>query len=179
MPVYKPEEYPEVIARIQKKVAERKLEMGPCLSEEEIVDFEQSCKIQLPQAYRLFLQSVGDGCGCESFPLRSLKEMERKDRSRPFLLEEAWIWEDDDRDEKVIREEIKTRVYQGELELIDFGCGDCYHLIVTGKCRGEVWNLADVGAQPCCERQDFLGLFELWLDDQEDTDYFKDYVYED
>lgn len=69
MPVYKPEEYPEVIARIQKKVAERKLEMGPCLSEEEIVDFEQSCKIQLPQAYRLFLQSVGDGCGCESLSL--------------------------------------------------------------------------------------------------------------
>ena len=50
-----------------------------------------------------------------------------------------------------------------------------YGLIVTGACRGEVWNLSDVGAQPCCPRQDFLGWFELWLDNQEQTDYFKDY----
>ena len=53
-----------------------------------------------------------------------------------------------------------------------------YNLIVTGKCRGEVWNFTDVGVQPCCERQDFLGWFELWLDYQEETDYFKDFVYE-
>ena len=80
--------------------------------------------------------------------------------------------------EPVIREEIKTKVYQGELKLLDLGCGDCYHLIVTGPCRGEVWNLSDVGAQPCCERQDFLGWFELWLDNQDRTDYFKDYLYQ-
>lgn len=53
-----------------------------------------------------------------------------------------------------------------------------YNLIVSGKCRGEVWNFTDVGVQPCCERQDFLGWFELWLDCQDETDYFKDYVYE-
>ena len=29
--------------------------------------------------------------------------------------------------------------------------------------------------QPCCERQDFLGWFELWLDQQESVDYFQDY----
>ena len=45
------------------------------------------------------------------------------------------------------------------------------------ECQGEVWNFTDVGVQPCCERQDFLGWFELWLDHQEETDYFKDYVY--
>ncbi len=28
------------------------------------------------------------------------------------------------------------------------------------------------------EKQDFLGWFELWLDYQDETDYFKDYVYE-
>ncbi len=44
---------------------------------------------------------------------------------------------------------------------------------------GEVWNFTDVGVQPCCERQDFLGWFELWLDHQDETDYFKDYVYDD
>jgi len=53
-----------------------------------------------------------------------------------------------------------------------------YNLIVSGKCRGEVWDFTDVGVQPCCERQDFFGWFELWLDEGEDADYFKDYVYE-
>ncbi len=107
-----------------------------------------------------------------------LESTEQRDLSRPFLLDEAWIWEDDDRDDAVIREEISTKVCQGQIELIDLGCGNCYHLIVTGNCRGEVWNIADVGAQPCCERQDFLGWFELWLDNQDETDFFKDYVYE-
>lgn len=177
MPIYEPKDYDEVIARIQKKVAARNLKMGKCLSEEMIAAFEKSCKIQLPQAYRMFLKSVGNGCCCEGFPLNTLESIELKDLSQPFMPEEAWIWEDDGRDVDEMREEIETRVYQGEIELIDFGDCNCYNLIVTGKCRGEVWNFSDVGVQPCCERQDFLGWFELWLDNQGETDFFKDYVY--
>ena len=101
-----------------------------------------------------------------------------KDLSWPFMLEEFWLWEEDDREEDIINEEMETKVYQGEIELINLGCGMSYNLIVSGKCRGEVWNFTDVGVQPCCERQDFLGWFELWLDCQDETDYFKDYVYE-
>lgn len=37
---------------------------------------------------------------------------------------------------------------------------------------------SDVGVTPCCERKDFLGWFDLWLDMQDNVDYFKDYVYE-
>ena len=54
-----------------------------------------------------------------------------------------------------------------------------YNLIITGNHRGEVWNFTDVGVQPCCEPQDFLGWFELWLDNQNATDYFKDFVYDE
>lgn len=72
--------------------------------------------------------------------------------------------------------EMETEVYQGEFELIDIGDSISCNLIVTGECRGEVWNFCDVSVQPCCERQDFLGWFELWLDHQDNTDYFKDYV---
>lgn len=32
------------------------------------------------------------------------------------------------------------KVYQGEIELIIIGDSISYHMIVTGKCRGEVWN---------------------------------------
>lgn len=175
MPIYEPKDYEDVIARIQKKVIEKNIKMGECPSESQIKAFEKSCNIQLPQAYRMFLKSVGNGCDCADFHLNRLENLEQRDLSHPFMLEEAWIWEDDDRDNDVIREEMQTKVFQGEIELIDFGDCDCYNLIVSGKCRGEVWNFSDVGVQPCCERQDFLGWFELWLDYQDKTDYFKDY----
>ena len=42
---------------------------------------------------------------------------------------------------------MKAKAFQGEIELIDFGDCDCYNLIVSGKCRGEVWNFSDVGVQ--------------------------------
>ncbi len=178
MSLYEPEDYKEVINRIRNKLDENNIKMGECVSEEAIAAFENRCKIRLPEAYRLFLKNVGNGCdsmidGC---CLKQLEDIEQKDLSRPFMLEEFWLWEEDDREEDIINEEMETKVYQGEIELINLGCGMSYNLIVSGKCRGEVWNFTDVGVQPCCERQDFLGWFELWLDCQDETDYFKDYV---
>ena len=179
MPVYKETEYKKVIERVKQKIAELGIEMRAVLSEEEISRFEKQCNIRLPEAYRLFLQEVGDGCEemFDGFRLNRLADIEKKDLSSPFLLEKEWIWECDDRPRSIIREEMENKVYQGEIELINIGCCISYNLIVTGKCRGEVWNFCDVGVQPCCERQDFLGWFELWLDHQDETDYFKDYIY--
>lgn len=178
MAIYQEDEYKEVIRRVKQKIAELKIEIGATLSEEEISRFEKQCHIRLPEAYRLFLQEVGDGCDdmLDGFQLNRLSDIEKRNLSSPFLLEEEWIWEADDRPQSVINEEMETKVYQGELELIDTGCCTSYNLIVTGKCRGEVWSFSDVGVQPCCERQDFLGWFELWLDCQDETDYFKDYL---
>lgn len=178
MAIYKENEYKKVIKRIKQKIADLEIEMGETLSEKEISRFEEQCNIRLPEAYRLFLQEVGDGCEdmLDGFRLNRFADMENRDLSHPFLLEEAWIWEADDRPQSIIREEMETKVYQGELELIDTGCCTSYNLIVTGECRGEVWSFCDAGVQPCCERQDFLGWFELWLDHQDNTDYFKDYV---
>ena len=134
MPVYTAKDYEEVLVRIQEKVAEKGIQMGECLSEDAIVAFEKSHNIRLPQGYRMFLQRVGNGCDCAEFPLNPLEGGEPRDLSHPFLLEEAWIWEDDDRDEDVIQEEIKTKVYQGEIELIDLGDCDCYrHRKLPGR----------------------------------------------
>ncbi len=183
VPVYSPEDYGKVIARVQKKVADKNITLGRCLSETAIAEFERSCNIRLPQAFRMFLKEVGDGCESmiDGFRLNRLEEIERKDLSRPFPLEKAWIWEDeapgDGEARGRLKEKIEERVLQGNLQLIDIGCCMTYQLIVTGPCRGEVWNFCDVGVQPCWERQDFLGWFELWLDDQEAVDYFKDYPY--
>lgn len=173
MPVYESKDYEKVIKRIQQKIAEKNIKMGECLSEEAIAEYEKYCKAELPQAYRMFLKNVGNGC--EYFC--RLEDIGRRDLSRPFMLEEVWIWEDDDRDSDIVYQEMEEKVYQGEIELKNLGCGMSYNLIVTGKCRGEVWNFTDVGVQPCCERQDFLGWFELWLDYQDEVDYFKDFEY--
>ncbi len=114
--------------------------------------------------------------GCR---LNALENSPCQELSAPFMLDKFWIWEDDERDLHTIEAEMKNQVYRGNIELIHLGCCMSYRLIVTGKCRGEVWNFTDVGVQPCCERQDFLGWFELWLDNQDETDYFKDYVYDE
>ncbi len=102
MPIYKPDDYEYVIARIQKKVIEKNIKLGKCLSENQIEVFEKNCKIQLPQAYRMFLKSVGNGCDCPGFHLNRLESIEQRELSHPFMLEEAWIWEDDERDNDVI-----------------------------------------------------------------------------
>ena len=133
MAIYQEDEYKEVIRRVKQKIAELKIEIGATLSEEEISRFEKQCHIRLPEAYRLFLQEVGDGCDdmLDGFQLNRLSDIEKRNLSSPFLLEEEWIWEADDRPQSVINEEMETKVYQGELELIDTGCCTSYNLIVT------------------------------------------------
>lgn len=45
MPINETTDYEEVIFRIQKKVLEKNITLGKCLSEEEIRAFENKCKI--------------------------------------------------------------------------------------------------------------------------------------
>ena len=113
------------------------------------------------------------------FRSNSLESSLCQNPSEPFMLEKFWLWEEDERESDIIEDEKKNKVYRGNIKLIDLGCSMSYHLIITGKCQGEVWEFTDVGVQPCCERQDFLGWFELWLDNQDETDYYKDYVYDE
>ena len=176
MAIYDPKDYEKVINRIQEKVNALHINMGACLSEEAIAAFEACHKVQLPQAYRLFLQKVGNGC---EHVFNELESCPCQELAKPFMLDTFWLWEDDDREEELIEADMENKVYRGNIELADKGCGMSYHLIITGKCRGEVWNFADVGVQPCCEREDFLGWFELWLDEGDEADYFKDYVYDE
>lgn len=181
MPVYQSKDYDKVIQRIQEKIDALQIRMGECLSEEAVAAFEERHKIKLPQTYRIFLKKVGNGCDhmLHGRRLHRLEDIPCQDLSEPFMLENFWLWEDDDRDPDLIASDMKEKVYRGNMELINMGCCISYNLIITGTCRGEVWNFTDVGVQPCCERQDFLGWFELWLDHQDETDYFKDFVYDE
>lgn len=204
MPVHDPKDNPQVLARIQDKVERQGIELGPVLTEAEIEDFERVCRTRLPEGYRLFLQRIGDGCAAmvDGFRLTRLADVERKDLSAPFRFVNHFVWEaeysltDDELDNEVnfalglqgaervhvdrenLDELIEWAMADQGLELIDVGCGQTFELITAGACAGEVWDFADVGVQPCCERQDFLGWFELWLDDRDDVNYQKDFVYQ-
>ena len=179
MPIHNSADYPAIIARLKAKLAEKGVVMGPTLSEADITAFETACNTRLPEAYRLFLQQVGDGCqdirqpsGISIYGLKRLADTEVKDLSRSVTIDDYWLWEEEE-DEKLLTNEAFER------RLGDQGCGDTYQLITSGKWAGEVWNFCDVGAGPCCERQDFLGWLELWVDSDFDADFFKDYVYPD
>ncbi|RLP06436.1 SMI1/KNR4 family protein [Propionibacterium australiense] len=203
MPIHDPKDYPQVLARIKDKIARQGIELGPVLTEAEIAAFERECRTRLPEGYRLFLQQIGDGCAAmiDGFPLTRLADAERKDLSAPFRFVEYFVWEaegsltDDELDTEVnfalglqgadrvhvdrrkLDEWIEWAMGNQGLQLIHVGCGRTFELITAGPCAGEVWDFADVGVEPCCERQDFLGWFELWLDDRDDVDYQKDFVY--
>lgn len=138
MPVYESKDYDMVIKRIQEKINLLHIKMGECLSEEAIVAFENRHKIELPEAYRMFLKKVGNGCK-EMFDRRGLNSLENspcRNLSEPFMLEKFWIWENDDRDSDSIASDMENKVYRGNIELIDIGCCISYNLIITGKCRG-------------------------------------------
>lgn len=107
MPIYTPEEYPSVIERIKAKVAQKNIDLGPTVSEADIIAFERACNTRLPQAYRLFLLEVGDGWndpateGISTGSIHRLAEIEHKDLSLPMTLTDGWVWEDEEDEERL------------------------------------------------------------------------------
>ena len=175
MPIYKPEEYDAVLERIKAAIKEQDIQMGPVLSKEEIRAFEQKHGIVLPEGYRRFLLEVGDGCdmfdGYDFLPLGAKREVENY--GEPFRYQEYWVdWDNLEEDEEP---PFGNPFTSGTLELIDIGDGQTFELVITGPCRGEVWHFCELGVQPCCQRQDFLGWFERWLTDGDNVDYFAEF----
>ena len=172
MPIYHPDEYNAVLERIKREIELQNIQMGPALSEEEICAFEEAHSIRLPEGYRRFLREVGDGCdmfdGYELLPLAA--ERQFQNLSVPFPFTEYVV-----EGEEPLSSKFWEQVGCGALEIIDLGCGQTFRLIVTGPCRGEVWNLCEMGTQPCCQRQNFLGWFERWLVNGDDVDYYAEF----
>lgn len=177
MPIYKHEEMDGVIARIREKVRRGQVPLGPAVPEETVRAFEKAHGVTLPEGYRRYLLEIGNGFEWEDYGFSSLsfppEEGTKTSRlALPFPFAEAWIWEAEEAPPDGTDMQM---VLDGNLELIDIGCCQTYNLIMTGPCRGEVWAFADAGIQPCCQRQDFLGWFEKWLDQGDRVDYFEEY----
>lgn len=118
--------------------------------------FEEAEGVTLPEPYRSFVALVGNGCrsGPPRYGLLPLVNDEDCHwagaspgrLARPFPLRRTWIWEDDQ--PPPAPGVTLDMVSNGILLLGHDGCGMYWMLVVTGEHRGQVWNIADVGAQP-------------------------------
>jgi hypothetical protein len=125
---------------------------------EEVRAFETQHGIVLPEPYRTYVAEVSDGSyqGPPAYGLLSLSELpsywgdDRPVRklSQPFPLTEAWMWEEDPRDEDELEPLLDPVFDHGSIVLGTDGCGMYWHLIVTGQHRGHIWWISGEGAMP-------------------------------
>lgn len=174
------------IESLKKKIEARRLNFKPVLPESEIVAFETGHGVVLPKEYRDFLLNVGNGGdGPPLYNIPSLGkapndayEHEREvwedfikiDREFPFT--ETWIWENEQDQASESFEKKVESAYYGSIALGTDGCGMNWLLIVTGKSRGEIWQLTDVGIGRCEPKLNFIEWYEHWLENGDDVNYF-------
>ncbi len=163
-----PEDNPSsVIKAIKRQLATQDAHLLPPLPEEEVEAFETQFQIRLPESYRRFLLEIGDaGDGPPDYGLlplaRTVQTYDGKilHPQKPFPLAAYWVWEDD---EEVDEQLLGSVFADGHLYLGTDGCGQDWVLIVSGEERGNIWQIAGVGAQPCVPRRDFLSWYQYWL----------------
>src|SRR5215216_1430163 len=138
------------------------------LPEASIVAFEKKYGVRLPEGYRRFLLEIGNGIATPypgagdvfGLTIRSFQGYRRqvmahwKNLHKPFPFTHTLVWEGVDLPaEDLARVE---RLDHGNLLLMDEGCCQTWHLIVTGPERGNMWNMCEVGIAPIEPRRDFL-----------------------
>jgi hypothetical protein len=147
-----------------------RFELGPPLNDDEVTAFEREHGVSLPEDYRAFITTIGNGGpdrrgGAGPYyglhPLHawatSLRGRPRQNTlATPFPAEPGrWPFDPDDDDDP----------YCGALALSHHGCG--YHsiLVVSGSARGRVADNGDPPDGPAFTSDaDFLGWYERWLD---------------
>ena len=147
--------------------------LEPPLDEAEVAAFERTHGVSLPEDYRAFLTTLGNGGAGPFYGLAPLSaeaprfaatfdDAPPPSLARPFALAEAWR-QGEDAPKPPIADE--ANLYDGLVQLSDHGCGYFDVLIVAGPQRGQVW--ADfTQALGGLERwyDSFLDGYEAWLD---------------
>ena len=172
--------------------ARHRYALNPVKTNAEIADFEKRFGIVLPEGYRLFLTTIGNGGAGPYYGLESLENSlfldldykhnrpgELLDPSKPFPFTEPWNLAFDpqagaSRDAAYQQFEERYSDDQwvsGLLRICNFGCGVSMNLVVNGREYGNIWvdsRCNDSGIYPDHSgqvgRMDFLTWYELWLD---------------
>jgi hypothetical protein len=109
--------------------------LGPVLSEEEVGAFESAHGVRLPEDYRCFLRTVGNGGAGPFYGLEPLATLDR-DLTRPFPLTHAT---DQLSEEELVRLGDRDE-YPGVLEFCHQGCAIYSYLVVNGPAYGTIWD---------------------------------------
>jgi hypothetical protein len=156
-------------------------------SEQELQEFEQRFRVQLPEEYRYFLKQIGNG-GAGPFygvvPLENslFDSLDYPDplslinASLDFNFKEAWNMDlGDCEDEDYSRREeeyYNPKWANGMLRISNFGCGVSMNIVVNGSEQGNIWvddRCSDGGIYPfeIPEKGGRIGFFDwydFWLD---------------
>ena len=161
-----PEEIKASIAEIKEKLGRLSIIPRPPLKRSDITAFQERTGIKLPKEYVAFLTKIGDGFEVQlnSYlyvfqPLQMLSFNPECIKKR-FTHREIWFWDD----ENATEQKILSATQNGQLELVDSGCGESYRLIVCGGAKGEVWSMAENGIIPYSDGTDFLDWMNDFLD---------------
>ena len=155
------------IEEVRERLEKLGVTPGPPLKRTDITAFQEKTGVKLPKEYAAFLTQIGDGfqVKLDSFlyKLPPLSEViyDPEGIKKRFSHREAWVWEDDD---SATGRKIAAATTNGQIELVDRGCGQSYRLIVCGGAKGEVWDMADVGIAPYGNGLDFLDWLRDFLD---------------
>lgn len=139
----------------------------PPLKREDIAAFQDKTGVKLPKEYAEFLLKIGNGFEIRrqdflyKFPPLAEVLYNAEGIRKRFSHREAWCWEDDD---NATGRKIAAATSNGQLELVDCGCGQSFRLIVCGGAKGEVWDISDVGIAPYGNGVDFLDWLKDFLD---------------
>jgi hypothetical protein len=148
--------------------------MRPVLSEQALREFEAARGVILPDDYRLFLRTVGDGAAGPSYGLQSLETASKYHTpGEPFPFEQP-------ADSEFVDEVADWRRHRdgslyvagdavgqwqddgepGVLEICEHGCAIYSYLVVTGPSRGTMWDGSD-SLYPTGET--FLAWYRTWV----------------
>jgi hypothetical protein len=133
-------------------------ELNPVLKPEAVAAFEANHGIRLPEDYKEFVLTVGNGGAGPYYgiyPLllegnvdHRLRERNHIDLTSPFPHVAAWDessmdainWDEGERpDDETLDAYLHPRHISGALCISQFGCGDFLLLVVNGAERGNIW----------------------------------------
>lgn len=154
--------------RIRKKLEAMGVAYEDRIRMDTIRRWEEKYHVVLPEELVMLYCEVCSGCAMiDGFRLKGIEEWEIDENriQQPFPFQQYWIWEEDHQENRLIQTQY------GNIELLDMGDSQSWHIIVDGPQRGQMWFFTDVGIQPCASPKNVLEWFECWLDGKED--YFE------
>jgi hypothetical protein len=167
-----------------------KYKIGPPVSIGDIDNFEKKYSITLPECYKSFLLTIGNGGGSYAgsaagpfygiYPLgKNVDEILDKPelflknsvQIRPKITDEEWakltehlVNDDDISDDDYDKE--MGKVFSGVLPIGSQGCSYLHAIVVSGEYSGRVVNIdLDLNKPKFCFEANFLDWYERWLDE--------------